>query len=116
MNNGNGTKTVKLSALQRVGLENVLGEQRGKREELRTFYDIRRKVRLTQEEKDLYMREVGGGQIAFNAAAASKAPELEVTFSQVERLRLIKLGDSMDMPVGILDWLEPLLIELEEKA
>jgi len=116
MTNGNGSRTLRLSVLQRIGLDSVLAEQKGKREELRVFYNIRRKIRMEPAEKQQYWRPLGNGQSMFNDEAAAKAEDFEVTFSQDEVRRLIKLGDSMDLLCGILDWFEPLLQELEEKT
>lgn len=111
----NGNRTVSMSILQRIGLDNILAEQKGKREDLRTFYNIRRKVRVPFDERALYVRTLGNGASVFDESAAAVAEPKEISFDGDEVRRLIKLGDTMEMPCGILDWFEPLLLELEHK-
>jgi len=114
MNNGN--RTVQLSVLQRIGLENLLGEQRGKREDIRTLHNIRKKIRMPAEERRQYVVQLPTGQTIFDDTAAERAEPVEVTLTGDEVRRLIKLGDSTEMPAAMLDWLEPLLQRLEEKT
>jgi hypothetical protein len=108
-------RTIQLTAFQRLGLENLLGEQRGKREEMRVFHNIRRKVKLTPEERQRYMRPLPNGQFILDDIALTKANGFEATFTDDETRRLIKLGDSIELVCGQMDWLEPLLQALEEK-
>jgi hypothetical protein len=61
------------------------------------------------------MIQVQPGQFAFDDVAAASAGTHDVTFTEDEVRRLIKLGDSIEMPVGLMDWFEPLLQELEAK-
>lgn len=111
----NGNRTVQMTILQRIGLENILAEQKGKREDLRTFYNVRRKIRVPPEERALYVRTLSNGAAVFDELAAAMAEPKEIAFDGDEVRRLIKLGDTMEMPCGILDWFEPLLLELEAK-
>lgn len=111
----NGSRTVSMSILQRIGIENVLAEQKGKREDLRTLYNIRRKVRVPFDERAFYVRSLPNGAQVFDEAAAAVAEPKDITFDGDEVRRLIKLGDTMEMSCGILDWFEPLLLELEHK-
>jgi hypothetical protein len=108
-------RTIPMTVLQRIGLENLLGEQKGKREDNRVFYNIRQKVRLPADVRKGYMIQVQPGQFAFDDVAAASAGTHDVTFTEDEVRRLIKLGDSIEMPVGLMDWFEPLLQELEAK-
>jgi len=45
----------------------------------------------------------------------AKLPAEPVSFNEDEVRRLVKLGDTIEMPVGIMDWFEPLLQNLEQK-
>lgn len=108
-------RTIELSAIQRIGLENLLGEQRGKREDNRVFYNIRQKIKVSAEERSTCMPQLPDGRIMFNETAASKIAPKRITFNDDEVRRLVKLGDTIEIPVGIMDWFEPLLQELEMK-
>ena len=108
-------RNIQLSVLQRIGLENLLGEQRGKREDNRTYYNIRRKLRVTPEERKACMIPLPQGGFSFDEVAAAKIKLPSVTLTDDEVNRLIKMGDTIEMPVGIMDWFEPLLQELEQK-
>jgi hypothetical protein len=108
-------RMVPMSVLQRIGLENLLGEQKGKREDNRVFYNIRQRVKFSAEVRRSYMIQVQPGQYAFDDVAMAAAPLSEVQFTEDEVRRLIKLGDSIEMPVGLMDWFEPLLQLLEAK-
>jgi len=107
------SRTIKLTALQRLGLENLMADQRGKREENRTLYSIRQKVRLSTEERQQFFKPLPNGQQIIDDVALAKSNGFELTLSDDEVRRLIKLGDTIEMPVGIMDWFEPLLVELE---
>jgi len=109
-------RSIEFSAIQRIGLENLLGEQKGKREDLRVWYNIRNKIRLGSEERKqlLHPGPNGNGQF-FDETAAARMTPLKVPLSDDEIRRLIKLGDSVELATGMLDWFEPLLQELEQK-
>jgi len=104
--------------VQRLGLENLLGEQKGKREELRVWYNVRQKIRINGEERRKYLRPNGAGGMAFDdvaAEAADSAGLFQANLTDDEIRRLIKLGDSIEFSCGMLDWMEPLLQTLEAK-
>jgi len=113
MTNNHKSRTIELTMLQRLGLEGLMGEQRGKREENRAFYQIRQKVKLPPEERRRYITQLPNGNAMTDEVALANAPATEITFTDDEVRRLIKLGDTIEMPVGLLDWFEPLLQALE---
>ncbi|HEU0180309.1 MAG TPA: hypothetical protein VFV58_39235 [Blastocatellia bacterium] len=111
-------RAISLSVVQRLGLENLLGEQKGKREELRCWYNVRQKIRINSEEKRKYLRPNGNGGMVFDdvaAEAADTAGLFQASLTDDEIRRLVKLGDSLELACGQLDWLEPLLQVLEAK-
>lgn len=107
-----------MTVVQRLGLENLLADQKGKREEIRVWYNIRQKIRVNSEERRKYLRPTATGGMAFDDAAAEQADSrglFDASLTDDEVRRLIKLGDSLEISAGMLDWLEPLLQVLETK-
>jgi hypothetical protein len=116
-------RTITLTIMQRFGLEDLLGSQKSKREAATVFYKIRKKIKVSlAERRDWTERGIiiqhltqQGTQIAIDEERAAQIAPLEVWLESEEVRRLRKLGDEVEVTPAILDWLEPLMEQLEAK-
>lgn len=103
--------TVNLTMQQRLNLEGLLGAQEGRIEELDTYWEIRRKIRV--QNRDEYVREVLG-RVMVDEAAMKLAPDTEVALEKAEAKALLKLFETWPrFTTNDLDWLLPLKAALK---
>jgi hypothetical protein len=104
-------KKVHLTMLQRFGLENLLGEQRGNREANIVFHRIRKKIKVPADtrEKIAELMKTRGD------AAFDNQPEATIELETEEVRKLRKLCEEAELPVAALEWVEPLMEQLEAK-
>lgn len=90
------SKNLTLTAMQRIRLELLLDVQTGRRRsELQVFDDVRIKVKLSEEERELAgYRELPNGNIEFNPEKAGVIPPVSLALENAERVALSSLLDS----------------------
>ena len=108
------SRTVSLPVLARIGLDNWLAEQKGNRNSVFVLHNIRQKVKLSDEEKEMYTRQVGNALLL--SPAAQTAAAIQVTLESEEVRRLKQLANESEIPTVFWEWLEPLVEQLEAPA
>jgi hypothetical protein len=105
-----------LSLRQRLALEAVLGAQRGTVEQLLTFGDILRKIRVSDEDRERCVRPLPDGRAIVDLEATKRAPEIEVDLEKEEVRKLLKVLTSWEgFGPADLEWLLPLQAALEKE-
>jgi len=116
----NEARTIQLTLTQRLGLENIIGEQKGKREDSATLYTVRKKLKMSLEyRKDLVKRQViiqvgpNSGNVGIDEEAAEQEPKFPLDLESGEVRRLKKLGNEVELTAAMMDWFEPIMEQLE---
>ena len=99
--------------LQRFGLDNLLAEQKGKRENNIVFHKVRRKIKIPQDVRDRVIIKLPNGQFMTDDAALRAEEDITIQLESEEVRKLRKLGDEAELPAAALDWLEPIMEQLE---
>jgi len=119
----NEARTIQLTLTQRLGLENIIGEQKGKREDSATLYTVRKKLKMSLEyRKDLVKRQViiqvgpNSGNVGIDEEAAEQEPKFPLDLESGEVRRLKKLGNEVELTAAMMDWFEPIMEQLEAQV
>jgi len=119
----NEARTIQLTLTQRLGLENIIGEQKGKREDSATLYTVRKKLKMSLEyRKDLVRRQViiqvgpNSGNVGIDEEAAEQEPKFPLDLESGEVRRLKKLGNEVELTAAMMDWFEPIMEQLEAQV
>jgi len=119
----NEARTIQLTLTQRLGLDNIIGEQKGKREDSATLYTVRKKLKMSLEyRKDLVRRQViiqvgpNSGNVGIDEEAAEQEPKFPLDLESGEVRRLKKLGNEVELTAAMMDWFEPIMEQLEAQV
>ena len=119
----NEARTIQLTLTQRLGLENIIGEQKGKREDSATLYTVRKKLKMSLEyRRDLVKRQViiqvgpNSGNVGIDEEAAEQEPKFPLDLESGEVRRLKKLGNEVELTAAMMDWFEPIMEQLEAQV
>ena len=119
----NEARTIQLTLTQRLGLDNIIGEQKGKREDSATLYTVRKKLKMSLEyRKDLVKRQViiqvgpNSGNVGIDEEAAEQEPKFPLDLESGEVRRLKKLGNEVELTAAMMDWFEPIMEQLEAQV
>lgn len=114
-------RTISLTLTQRMGLDDLVAGQKGKRRDaFMVFHRVHRKLKLSFEYRnELSKRRVivqTGQGFAIDEEAAEKEPVFELALETAEVYQLRTLLNDLDLPsVAAMDWIEPILDQLEAK-
>lgn len=104
---------MEFTALQRLSLEFLLGNQKGNISEMETIYDILKKIKLPDHEKDLYLK-VLPDKILLDEKAMSDAEVLNVDLEKAERRKLLEVLDAhQGFGPADVEWVMPLKTQLK---
>lgn len=108
-------RTVTLTMIQRFGLDDLLAGQKGKRDANTVWHRIRQKIKIPiSVRRDLTI--TSGQMLLIDPEAADRHEPIEVWLETEEVRRLRKLGEETELPAAALEWLEPLMEQLEAKT
>lgn len=108
-------RIVTLTMIQRFGLDDLLSQQKGKRDTNAVWHRIRQKIKIPIAiRKDLTI--TAGNMLLIDPEAADKHESIDVWLETEEVRRLRKLGEETELPAAALEWLEPLMEQLEAKV
>ena len=113
-------RNISLTILQRLGLEEMLGSQKDKRGNNAVFYKLRRKTKLSiEEKKELQKQGVimqVNGTIAVDEEKMAELKPIDFHFESEEVRKLHELGDRIELTPALMDWFEPIMEQLEAKV
>ena len=104
---------INLDVRQRLGLEALLGAQTGDREKKYVIYKLRKEITLSRDERRQCVREIGQGQAIVDPDAMDRVGSKSFDLEREPVRRLKDLIRSFDGPVSEMDWMEPILDQIE---
>lgn len=108
-------RNVTLTMLQRFGLDDLLAGQKGKRDAMSVWHKIRQKIHIPLAERKR-LTIVVGQQSGMDIVQAEQCDVITVWLESEEVRKLRKLGDETEILAAHMEWLEPLMEQLEAKV
>ncbi len=103
--------------IARIGIDNILGEQKKNRDGGgRVFYRIRKKMLVDEAFRQSISKPVftpQGLQSMVDLEKCEGIDPITVTLEAEEVTQLYKFFDSTELPVAVMDWSEPLMEQIE---
>jgi hypothetical protein len=98
---------------QRISLEQILGQQKGTIAELEAVSDTLKKIRLTDDERDQYLK-ILPDKILLDLKAIESAAPLSVELEKAERRKLLEIINSFNsFGPDDVEWVMPLKNQLQ---
>jgi hypothetical protein len=101
----------------RLNVSAIVGQQKVSMTDLHVLNDLSKKVTVPDEVRETIMRDLGNGQAILDAEAMKTIPDAEIALEKAEIRKLKQvLKDWTQYGAADLEWLDPLMKQLEEPA
>lgn len=105
---------MEFTAIQRMSVESILGQQRGTVGELEVVYDIIEKIKLPTETKNSAVKTLPDGRVLLDEVALQAIPNEDITLEKAERQKLLDIIKTYNgFGPGDVSWIMPLKKQLE---
>jgi hypothetical protein len=106
-----------MSIRARLNIAAIVGQQKVSMTDLHVLSDLSKKVTVPEEVRETLMRDIGNGQAILDADAMKAIPDAEVDLEKAEARKLKQvLKDWSQYGPADLEWLDPIIKQLEEPA
>jgi len=108
---------ITMSVRARLNIAGIVGQQKVGVSDLHVLGDLFKKVSVPDEDRETVMRDIGNGQAILDLEAMKAMPDAEIALekAEVRKLKEILKGWTQYGPAD-LDWLDPVMKQLEEPA
>jgi hypothetical protein len=108
---------ITMSIRARLNIAAIVGQQKVSMTDLHVLSDLSKKVTVPEEVRETLMRDIGNGQAILDADAMKAIPDAEVDLEKAEARKLKQvLKDWSQYGPADLEWLDPIIKQLEEPA
>jgi hypothetical protein len=108
---------ITMSTRGRLNIAAIVGQQKVSVNDLHVLGDLFKKVSLPDEVRETIMRDIGNGQAILDIEAMKAHPDAEIDLEKAESRKLKQiLKDWQQYGPADLEWLDPVLKQLEEPA
>lgn len=108
---------ITMSIRSRLNIAGIVGQQKVGVTDLHVLGELFKKVNVSDEVRETIMRDLGNGQAILDTEALKAIPDTAVELEKAESRKLKDILKSWTQygPAD-LDWLDPILKQLEEPA
>ena len=108
---------IQMSIRARLNIAAIVGSQKVSMTDLHVLSDLLKKVTVPDDVRENIMRDLGNGQAILDTAAMKAIADVEIDLEKAESRKLKQLlKDWTQYGAGDLEWLDPIMKQLDETA